>query len=58
MTSSVGSGKSDGRGEGVWKPRILDDVICERSHIVGGQIFVKHRDTNILLFAVGKWRSG
>ena len=30
----MGSGKSDGRlrtGEGDWKPRILDDVICDRS---------------------------
>ena len=30
MTSSRGVWQK-WRGEGVWKPRILDDVICERS---------------------------
>ena len=39
MTSSWGGlvkvTEDDGRGEGVRKPRILDDVICEHSLIVG-----------------------
>ena len=33
MTSSRWYGKDDGGAEGVWKPRFLDDVICERSLI-------------------------